>query len=48
MGTSDSTLARGVGHLRGSAGPGERGNLVLAGIAILSFATCDTYRRAMQ
>jgi sortase A len=30
-GTSDSTLARGVGHLRGSAGPGERGNLVLAG-----------------
>lgn len=30
-GTSDQTLARGVGHLRGSAGPGERGNLVLAG-----------------
>ena len=30
-GTSDHTLARGVGHLRGSAGPGERGNLVLAG-----------------
>jgi sortase A len=30
-GTSDGTLARGVGHLRGSAGPGERGNLVLAG-----------------
>jgi len=30
-GTSDETLARGVGHLRGSAGPGERGNLVLAG-----------------
>ena len=30
-GTSDDTLARGVGHLRGSAGPGERGNLVLAG-----------------
>jgi sortase A len=30
-GTSDQTLARGVGHLRGSAGPGDRGNLVLAG-----------------
>ena len=30
-GTSDDTLARGVGHLSGSAGPGERGNLVLAG-----------------
>jgi sortase A len=30
-GTTDDTLARGVGHLRGSAGPGERGNLVLAG-----------------
>ena len=30
-GTSDDTLARGVGHLRGSAEPGERGNLVLAG-----------------
>lgn len=30
-GTSDDTLARGVGHLRGSASPGERGNLVLAG-----------------
>jgi len=30
-GTSDDTLARGVGHLRGSAAPGERGNLVLAG-----------------
>jgi len=30
-GTSDDTLARGVGHLRGSAGPGEPGNLVLAG-----------------
>jgi sortase A len=30
-GTSDDTLARGVGHWRGSAGPGERGNLVLAG-----------------
>ena len=30
-GTSDDTLARGVGHLKGSAAPGERGNLVLAG-----------------
>jgi len=30
-GTSDDTLSRGVGHLSGSAGPGERGNLVLAG-----------------
>lgn len=30
-GTSDDTLARGVGHLSGSASPGERGNLVLAG-----------------
>jgi sortase A len=30
-GTSDGTLARGVGHLSGSAGPGEPGNLVLAG-----------------
>ncbi|MDP8989162.1 MAG: class D sortase [Acidobacteriota bacterium] len=30
-GTTDDTLARGVGHLRGTAAPGERGNLVLAG-----------------
>ncbi len=30
-GTSDDTLSRGVGHLRGSASPGQRGNLVLAG-----------------
>jgi LPXTG-site transpeptidase (sortase) family protein len=30
-GTTEDTLARGVGHLRGSAGPGERGNVVLAG-----------------
>lgn len=30
-GTSEDTLARGVGHLTGSAAPGERGNLVLAG-----------------
>jgi sortase A len=30
-GTSDGTLARGVGHLTGSARPGRYGNLVLAG-----------------
>jgi sortase A len=30
-GTSDDTLSRGVGHLRGSAAPGQHGNLVLAG-----------------
>lgn len=30
-GTTEGTLARGVGHLRGSSGPGERGNVVLAG-----------------
>jgi sortase A len=30
-GTDDQTLERGVGHLAGSATPGERGNLVLAG-----------------
>ena len=30
-GTSDDTLTRGVGHLTGSAAPGEPGNLVLAG-----------------
>ena len=30
-GTSDGTLARGVGHLTGSAAPGQQGNLVLAG-----------------
>ena len=40
-GTSDQTLARGVGHLRGSAGPGERGNLVLAGHR-------DTFFRALR
>jgi len=40
-GTSDDTLARGVGHLRGSAGPGERGNLVLAGHR-------DTFFRELQ
>lgn len=30
-GTSEETLARGVGHLTGSAAPGARGNVVLAG-----------------
>jgi sortase A len=40
-GTTDGTLARGVGHLRGSAGPGERGNLVLAGHR-------DTFFRELQ
>ena len=30
-GTSEDTLTRGVGHLTGSAAPGQRGNLVLAG-----------------
>jgi sortase A len=40
-GTTDDTLARGVGHLRGSAGPGERGNLVLAGHR-------DTFFRALR
>ena len=30
-GTSDRILDRGVGHLTGSASPGESGNLVLAG-----------------
>jgi len=30
-GTDDQTLGRGVGHLAGTATPGESGNLVLAG-----------------
>jgi len=30
-GTDDQTLGRGVGHLAGTATPGETGNLVLAG-----------------
>lgn len=30
-GTSDLTLNRGVGHIPGTASPGERGNLVIAG-----------------
>lgn len=40
-GTSDNTLARGVGHLRGTAAPGQIGNLVLA-------AHRDTYFRALR
>jgi len=40
-GTSDDTLARGVGHLTGSAKPGEKGNLVLA-------AHRDTYFRDLS
>jgi sortase A len=40
-GTTDDTLARGVGHLRGTAAPGERGNLVLAGHR-------DTYFRELR
>jgi sortase A len=40
-GTSDDTLARGVGHLHGTAAPGHIGNLVLA-------AHRDTYFRALR
>lgn len=40
-GTSDDTLSRGVGHLRGSASPGQRGNLVLA-------AHRDTFFRGLR
>ncbi len=40
-GTSDDTLSRGVGHLRGSASPGQRGNLVLA-------AHRDTFFRSLR
>lgn len=40
-GTSYSRLRRGVGHLNGSAFPGERGNAVLA-------AHRDTYFRALR
>ncbi len=40
-GTSDDTLARGVGHLRGTAAPGQLGNLVLA-------AHRDTYFRSLR
>ena len=40
-GTSDDTLARGVGHLRGTAAPGQLGNLVLA-------AHRDTFFRGLR
>jgi len=40
-GTSDDTLARGVGHLRGTAAPGQLGNFVLA-------AHRDTYFRSLR
>ena len=45
-GTSDDTLARGVGHLRGSAAPGERGNLVLAGHRDTFFRDLGGIRRS--
>jgi len=44
-GTSDETLSRGVGHLTGSAGPGERGNLVLAGHRDTFFRELRNIRR---
>jgi sortase A len=44
-GTSDETLSRGVGHLIGSAGPGERGNLVLAGHRDTFFRELRNIRR---
>jgi LPXTG-site transpeptidase (sortase) family protein len=40
-GTDDRTLARGVGHLTGSAFPGEKGNVVLA-------AHRDTFFRSLE
>src|SRR4051812_1154955 len=40
-GTSDGTLARAVGHLRGSATPGKNGNVVLA-------AHRDTFFRKLR
>jgi sortase A len=40
-GTSDSTLAGGVGHLTGSTAPGHRGNVVLA-------AHRDTFFRSLR
>jgi len=47
-GTSDDTLARGVGHLRGSAGPGESGNLVLAGHRDTFFRELRSIRQGDQ
>ncbi|MDP9115158.1 MAG: class D sortase [Acidobacteriota bacterium] len=40
-GTSDDTLARGAGHLRGTAAPGESGNVALA-------AHRDTFFRGLR
>ncbi len=47
-GTSDDTLARGVGHLRGSAAPGTQGNLVLAGHRDTFFRELRNIRRGDQ
>lgn len=47
-GTSDDTLARGVGHLRGTAAPGQRGNLVLAGHRDTFFRELRNIRRGDQ
>ncbi len=44
-GTSDSTLERGVGHMSGSAAPGQRGNLVLAGHRDTFFRELRNIRR---
>jgi sortase A len=43
-GTDDRTLYRGVGHLAGSATPGKRGNLVLAGHRDTFFAPLKNIR----
>jgi sortase A len=43
-GTDDRTLYRGVGHLAGSATPGKRGNLVLAGHRDTFFASLKNIR----
>lgn len=43
-GTDDRTLDRGVGHLAGSAAPGNRGNLVLAGHRDTFFAPLKNIR----
>lgn len=43
-GTDDRTLDRGVGHLAGSAAPGKRGNLVLAGHRDTFFAPLKNIR----
>jgi sortase A len=43
-GTDDRTLDRGVGHVAGSATPGDRGNLVLAGHRDTFFARLKNIR----